>query len=270
MALSSFFSVSLPPGDQCGDHAHENLELVYADGSDGMVWFGDRKLTYSSGSVLIHPAKSRHRAMNRGRCRHLCLGLKGPDTKDLREAVVASHPEVASRFLAMAQELGGRQTGYRTLMELMAQEILILLRREQNAPTASTGPVNSAGRGAKHPSPSRTLEVARTRLDQSVAGRIDLETLSEGLFISKDYLRHAFKKEYGVSPMQYLIRRRIEKAQGLLDTSDLKTRDIAEQCGFETEFYFSRLFKQVTGVPPTAWRRRELRLKEISRAAPAI
>ncbi len=69
-----------------------------------------------------------------------------------------------------------------------------------------------------------------------------------------DYIRHEFKKHYGVSPIQYLINRRMEYAKHLLNTSGMSVKQIAYQCGFENEYYFSRIFKKLTGYSPSQYR----------------
>ena len=65
-----------------------------------------------------------------------------------------------------------------------------------------------------------------------------------------------FKDHCGVSPMIYLTELRIQRACELLDNSDLQIGEIAQQLGYEDRLYFSRLFSQHTGMPPSAYRKR--------------
>ena len=59
-----------------------------------------------------------------------------------------------------------------------------------------------------------------------------------------------FKDGLGVSPHEYLMRIRIEKAEQLLSNSDFSIAEVAEQTGFSGQNYFSRAFKRHTGKTP--------------------
>ena len=54
--------------------------------------------------------------------------------------------------------------------------------------------------------------------------------------------------------MAYLTELRIQKACELLDNSDLRIAEIASRVGYDDKLYFSRIFRQHTGLPPTAYR----------------
>ncbi len=76
---------------------------------------------------------------------------------------------------------------------------------------------------------------------------------AEHLKVSGTYLRRCFKEKYGMSPKEYLIQKRIEKAILLLNTDYFTIKEIAQQCGFENEHYFSTVFKAKTGVVPSKY-----------------
>ena len=65
-----------------------------------------------------------------------------------------------------------------------------------------------------------------------------------------------FRSQQGEAPMTFFNRRRIQHACQALDSSSSPISDIALEFGFEDQFYFSRLFKRVTGLSPRAWRQR--------------
>ncbi len=74
--------------------------------------------------------------------------------------------------------------------------------------------------------------------------------------MSSDHFRKLFKKETGQTPIEYLINRRIDYAKQLLDSrymSTMRVKEIAAMTGFDDPYYFSRLFKKITGKSPTIW-----------------
>lgn len=83
------------------------------------------------------------------------------------------------------------------------------------------------------------------------------ETLS-GIHLSPDHFRKLFKKETGMTPLEYLIQKRIDYARELLSLQKInryKIKEVAILCGFDDQYYFSRLFKKVTGFSPAEYRK---------------
>ena len=77
--------------------------------------------------------------------------------------------------------------------------------------------------------------------------------LSELCHISEEHFRKQFKKTYGISPGQYIINLRIEKAKQLLSEGVLKISAVSEKCGFSNPYHFCRLFRQKTGFTPSEY-----------------
>ena len=68
-------------------------------------------------------------------------------------------------------------------------------------------------------------------------------------------LKRAFKEILGCTPHQYVIRRRVERAQRLISMTDDSLAQIATECGFAGQSHLSRLFHKIVGERPGAWRR---------------
>ena len=81
-----------------------------------------------------------------------------------------------------------------------------------------------------------------------------LEQLCEEISISPAYFSTTFKKETGISFVQFLTNTRIEKAKELLRSSDYKTYEIAEKVGFSEPNYFSFTFRRNTGISPSQYK----------------
>ncbi|MDG2346141.1 MAG: AraC family transcriptional regulator [Opitutae bacterium] len=84
---------------------------------------------------------------------------------------------------------------------------------------------------------------------------INTPQLSRDLGISHSAFRNQFKQVTGLPPGQYQIQIRLNKARRLLRNSTLSIQEIAEQLGFDSIYYFSRLFKKKTGCSPLAYRK---------------
>jgi AraC family transcriptional regulator len=73
--------------------------------------------------------------------------------------------------------------------------------------------------------------------------------------LSLSHFFHAFRDSLGDSPHGYVMRRRIERAQGLMLSTDASLVQIAADCGLADQPHFSKLFRRFAGESPGAWRR---------------
>ena len=85
--------------------------------------------------------------------------------------------------------------------------------------------------------------------------RITLDDLSEKFYISKYYLTHSFKNQFGMTINSYLQAVRITQAKQLLRFSDKTIEDIALETGIPDPAYFSRVFKYTEGISPSIYRK---------------
>jgi AraC-like DNA-binding protein len=84
------------------------------------------------------------------------------------------------------------------------------------------------------------------------------EQAAEELQVGYSWFRKVFKSYTGLSPGQYCIQLKIDKAKAMLTDANLSIKEIAYTLKFESSFYFSKLFKEKTGMTPTAYRQRAL------------
>lgn len=90
-------------------------------------------------------------------------------------------------------------------------------------------------------------------IDDHLTTSISLTALAEIAHFHPNYFIQVFKQFTGQSPIQYINRKRLEKAKHLLTVSELSVSEIADTLGMELS-YFSRLFKDQNGFTPTGYR----------------
>jgi AraC family transcriptional regulator len=85
---------------------------------------------------------------------------------------------------------------------------------------------------------------------------VRVQDLSEVARLSTSYFSRAFKISTGKSMHEFIVRRRMERAQELMLTTNASLCQIALACGLCDQAHFSRLFRRVVGMSPSVWRRR--------------
>ena len=84
-----------------------------------------------------------------------------------------------------------------------------------------------------------------------------ISAIADYLHISEGYLSHSFKKETGLSPMNYLTQFRIQQAMRMLSDCRVKIYEVAEKVGYQDIAYFSSTFKKLAGMSPSDYQNRE-------------
>ena len=94
-----------------------------------------------------------------------------------------------------------------------------------------------------------------TYIDANLSASLSCEALARSARLSVSYFARAFKCTFGYSPHVFLMRRRMERAQGLMLKTNAPLAQIALDCGFADQAHLSRHFLRLTGERPASWRR---------------
>lgn len=100
---------------------------------------------------------------------------------------------------------------------------------------------------------NRILKVLRY-IRKNIDMPITMDEMTDICCLSKDHFIRLFKKEMQITPVQYINRKKIERAQLMLITDNQSVKDIAYALSFENVYYFNRLFKKVIGITPLEYR----------------
>lgn len=99
------------------------------------------------------------------------------------------------------------------------------------------------------------LTAIRQLFDNNYSQYYSLDLLEKEFHINKYKLAKEFTRYFGISPINYLTKRRIEAAKKLLLTTTLKINEISLQTGYENTTHFINSFKKQTGMTPSAYRK---------------
>jgi two-component system response regulator YesN len=103
---------------------------------------------------------------------------------------------------------------------------------------------------------NKVVEEAVSFIDDNLCDpELSLRLVASKIFSNESYLSRVFKKEKGFNLIEYITKKRIEESIRLLNTTDLKVYEIAEQIGFRDSHYFSICFKKQTGVTVKEFKR---------------
>jgi AraC family transcriptional regulator len=167
-------------------------------------------------------------------------------------------PSLVSLELAVTQLLRAVDSALRDDFDVahaMIRSTAALLRLAPVAEPSETVPAsgdNVPARGGLAPWQIRKV---RTFVAENMGSRISTQTLAELARLSTFHFSRAFKQTFGDSPHRYLLRRRVEQAQGLMLTSRRSIAEIALDCGLVDQAHFGRIFRRLVGDTPAAWRR---------------
>ena len=135
------------------------------------------------------------------------------------------------------------------LRSLLTMELFVWLSRSLRAQWES----NLASKGHKM---QEILEAAKIFIEKNYNTDISLSDIAGYVYISTSHFARAFKKYYDISPIQYLLGIRIEKAKTLLEETNLKVGDIASSVGFSAQQRFNDIFKKHMGISPGEYRQK--------------
>jgi AraC-like DNA-binding protein len=148
---------------------------------------------------------------------------------------------VEHHLLCIHRELAGREKPDPVILKNILQNWLREIRR------------SSAGDSFTRTIPRKYMALKR-ELEELFDRRPHLDTLARKLHVSRWHLCREFKRYFGLSPIDCLLRMRMQHAAHLLRERQFNVSEIARQVGYDDAFHFSKLFKKHYGVSPRKMR----------------
>lgn len=140
---------------------------------------------------------------------------------------------------------------YKFGYELRMQGCLSILLSEL---TEQSGKSIIQGDGPKKNYIKKSLLFIQTNYSRSIS----IEALANYMGLNKNYFSTLFSETLGIPPQEYLIKYRVNKACELLTNKDLTISEVSRSVGYDDPLGFSKIFKQIKGVSPKAYRQSQL------------
>jgi AraC family transcriptional regulator len=170
----------------------------------------------------------------------------GRDVELIEQWAVAD-PQIEYVLRALEADLEASLPAGRLFGESLLSALAVHLQRRYGlTPPKGTKPGNGLFRARLN----RVIEYIEANLDQEMA----LTALAQTAGMSTHYFCELFKQSVHVSPHQYVLRRRIARAQNLLSDPEVIVLEAAVRSGFSDQSHFTKLFRRIVGVTPTAYR----------------
>ena len=238
-------------------HTHPFTELFYVvDGKGEFNIQGQRFPVKPNDFVIINPQVEHTELSSPDEpLEYIVLGINGLSFSNLTPVSEGGHPfsffnlrdeqkDILRYLNAMVQEATSQSMSYELVCHNLLEILLIKILRHQHFDL-------EVGKQSKA---TKDISFIKHYLETYYHESIQLEALASMTHLSRFYISHSFKKEIGMSPIEYLIDIRIKESKILLRTTNYSISQVADIVGFTTPTYFSKQFRKSTGISPTDYR----------------
>ncbi|MCI9243062.1 MAG: AraC family transcriptional regulator [Lawsonibacter sp.] len=234
-------------------HTHSCAELFFILDGHGYFRTLYEEFPISVQDLLIVNANVPHTEISsmKSPLQYIVLGIVGLEAASSEEGYAMLHiyngwTELNSCVDLMLQESSKTLPGHEDVCRCLLEVVLIQLGRQQDLSFSGESP---------GPRASKECEFIRRYIDNHFKEDLTLDHLAKLAHLNKYYLSHSFRREFGTSPINYLISRRVDESRFLLQKTDHPLSLIAEILGFSSLSYFSQCFRRVEGISPTEYRK---------------
>lgn len=256
-------------------HSHDELEIHFVFSGALAYEFarGSGPRTIPGGHFFVVPAHKRHRAANDKGAPASRLGLQfSPPTEAAARQTVFEAAELKRLFAAFSRR-ALVPVRFRVKTGALAREVSRLAEAWDDAKARPEGAAHLRALvctllveafGDLHydapapVTPERVVEAVRAHIDAHCGEPLSVDDLVRLSGYGRTRLFALFAAQAGTTPIDYLNRRRVARAQELLADAARPLAEVAEACGFATADYFARVFRKYVGLSPQEFRRARL------------
>lgn len=237
-------------------HSHQYTELFYVVSGQGEFQVEKSVFPVGPGDIVIINANIEHteRSIHQSPMEYIVLSLEGGDI--LLDGSEEPHyfafncgaagKEILFYIQEILKELDERPHQYSAIANNMLEILCIKLQRYK-AVSVQLEPSKKS---------SRECAYIKRYIDNNFAQDINLDLLAGITHLNKYYLAHAFTREFGISPINYLTRKRIQESLYYLTNTNYRITQIAQLLGFSSASYFTQCFMRLQKISPRDYRQK--------------
>ena len=221
-------------------HTHNCYEIIYFVKGNGNTFINGKSYSVSAGSYCIIPPHAEHVEKFDGYGEVLFIGFDYNSPNYILPEGNCHTDKVVTKsyFNDIFNEFKRQEDGFKEAAEYLLRLFLLTLLRNANTNYVKC----------------KDLNYIKTYIEQYAEQKINFRELAALSGYSYDYFRHVFKQKFGVSPQQYMINIRLNRAKRLLEETTLSCTEIAYRCGFSNSPQMTAMVKTKFKKTPTTFR----------------
>lgn len=234
-------------------HTHHFTELFYIiDGKGSFVFMNEEIPVKKNDLVIINPTvEHTERSNEEDSLEYIALGIEGiaftvPESDNIGLFTYhGNEHEIMFYLEKLLDEVKHDRENVDLICRSIIEILIVNIKRAKSLEVEShqTGHLKQSVALAKH------------FIKHNYREPITLDDLAEVSHVNKYYLAHLFKKQIGMSPIEFLNKERITAAKDLLETTNFTVTQISESTGFSSQSFFSQAFRRETSLTPSAYRK---------------
>ena len=219
-----------------------NNELIYHFSGKSTVHFNGKLLDVGENTIRFLPkGENKEYVVEKeelGECIDVCFDTNVPLSNEAFTTKIRENTTIGNLFKKIFAVWVSKSEGYYFECISLLYKIFAELQKKNYIPQNQYNLIKPA------------IEYVE---ENFLANKISVPFLADRCGISEAYLKKLFIKKFGMSPIKYIIRLKINHACDLLRSKQYSITQVSELCGYENVYYFSRQFKEYVGTSPSVF-----------------
>lgn len=238
-------------------HTHPFPEIFLIVGGEGFFIINQQRFKVIKNDLIIVNSNIEHTEISSmdKPLEYIVIGLQdviviNSDSNDEPLPFMIDNIKDNSDFIQfylkiIIEEAETKDNNYETICHNLLDNLFIKLLQKSNLKFETS----------KQKDINKDIAIAKQYIDYNFKENITLDDLANITFLDRCYISRTFKKQIGISPIEYLNMKRINEGKLLLETTNFSISQIATILGFSSQSYFSEVFKKIENKTPSRFRR---------------
>jgi AraC-like DNA-binding protein len=257
------FEKKFNDGQSTKVHSHDFLSIIYLLSGTCTYTINDIPYKAKKGDILLlNPGISHGKTLvTTGDLVEFHAGFENLQLKNLPKNFLLSEtatpiltsPKYEPDFLKCCNDILSEQSknepGSELLLKSLGMKLIVILLRAtfENRSNQEKGIIN-----LEVYDKTVIVNTITEFINENYMKGLSLDIISQNMYLSPAYISKIFKEETGESPINYLIKVRLSKAEEHLKESSFSIKEAAHAVGYDDAYHFSKLFKKYYGYPPSS------------------